>query len=124
MGLTKLSVKQSTITCYKCGITFGVPMQWGEIRQEDGATFWCPNGHSQAFCDSEVAKLTEQLEREKKRCEWAESNRDAAERSAAAYRGHLTRTKKRIGKGVCPCCNRTFQNLTRHMSSEHPDYAD
>lgn len=22
----------------------------------------------------------------------------------------------------CPCCNRTFQNLQRHMTSKHPDY--
>jgi hypothetical protein len=25
---------------------------------------------------------------------------------------------------VCPCCNRTFQALARHMNSKHPTYAD
>lgn len=48
----------------------------------------------------------------------------AEERSHAATRGHLTRTKKRGGHGVCPCCNRTFQQLARHMKSKHPDYAE
>lgn len=22
----------------------------------------------------------------------------------------------------CPCCTRTFQNLAKHMASEHPDF--
>lgn len=30
--------------------------------------------------------------------------------------------KKRVGNGVCPCCNRTFENLSRHMSCKHPEY--
>ena len=47
----------------------------------------------------------------------------AAERSAAAYKGHLTRVKRRVGNGVCPCCNRTFKNLADHMTTKHPDYA-
>lgn len=25
---------------------------------------------------------------------------------------------------VCPCCNRTFQNVARHIAGQHPDYAD
>lgn len=24
--------------------------------------------------------------------------------------------------GVCPCCNRSFTNVRRHMTSQHPDY--
>jgi hypothetical protein len=24
--------------------------------------------------------------------------------------------------GVCPCCNRTFQQLARHMKAKHPGY--
>ncbi|HEX9950777.1 MAG TPA: hypothetical protein VGB53_03340 [Rubricoccaceae bacterium] len=37
-------------------------------------------------------------------------------RRAAAQKGAHTRTKKRIAAGVCPCCNRTFQDLARHMA--------
>ena len=29
----------------------------------------------------------------------------------------------RVGHGVCPCCNRTFGDLYRHMSTKHPGYA-
>lgn len=28
---------------------------------------------------------------------------------------------KARGAGVCPCCNRTFSQLSRHMQSKHPD---
>jgi hypothetical protein len=28
----------------------------------------------------------------------------------------------RIGNGVCPCCNRSFTNLRRHMTTKHPEY--
>jgi hypothetical protein len=24
---------------------------------------------------------------------------------------------------VCPCCNRTFSNLQRHMAHKHPQFA-
>ena len=34
-----------------------------------------------------------------------------------------TRLKNRVGKGVCPCCNRSFANLKRHMASQHPEFA-
>jgi hypothetical protein len=23
---------------------------------------------------------------------------------------------------VCPCCQRSFQNLSRHMKTKHPEY--
>lgn len=27
------------------------------------------------------------------------------------------------GHGVCPCCNRTFSDLQRHMASKHKGFA-
>ncbi len=29
--------------------------------------------------------------------------------------------RTRVMNGVCPCCNRTFQNLMAHMKTEHPE---
>ncbi|MBV6448554.1 hypothetical protein [Nitrosomonas sp.] len=46
--------------------------------------------------------------------------RDAAERSARAYKGQATKIKRRVGRGVCPCCNRHFENLERHMHMVFP----
>lgn len=50
------------------------------------------------------------------------SERNAAQRALRATKGRLTKTKKRIANGVCPCCNRHFVNLERHMTGKHPDY--
>ena len=49
--------------------------------------------------------------------------KEAAQRQASAFKGVVTRTKNRIAGGACPCCNRTFQNLARHMATKHSDYA-
>lgn len=29
-----------------------------------------------------------------------------------------------VGAGVCPCCNRTFKNLARHMAGQHPGFTE
>lgn len=42
--------------------------------------------------------------------------RNAVEAEAAKARRKL----KRVQNGVCPCCNRSFWNLERHMKSKHP----
>lgn len=36
--------------------------------------------------------------------------------------GQVTKLKNRVGHGVCPCCNRSFGNLARHIESEHPTF--
>lgn len=118
------------LTCCDCGIIFGVPSMWQKKRREDAKFFYCPNGHSQHYPeDTEKKRLQRELEQEKKRRAWAESSRDMhrsnAERQsrrAASYKGIATKTKKRVGNGVCPCCNRTFQNLMNHMKTKHPKY--
>tara|TARA_Y100000310_G_scaffold338946_1_gene430083 strand:- start:1163 stop:1354 length:192 start_codon:yes stop_codon:yes gene_type:complete len=50
--------------------------------------------------------------------------RDAAEKTASTYKGQVTKLKNRAKAGVCPCCNRTFQNLSRHMETKHPDFGE
>lgn len=122
----------STITCCECGVPFGVPDSLKTILLRDKRAFYCPNGHAQGFYgDNEVDKLKKELEQEKKRRLWAEEAKAAAYkgeqkavRRAVAYRGVITKNKKRVGNGICPCCNRTFQNLMNHMKSKHPKYKD
>lgn len=54
----------------------------------------------------------------------ARRERRDMERSRNAYKGQVTKVKNRVSKGVCPCCNRYFKNLHRHMENKHPDYAE
>lgn len=122
--------------CCNCGMAFAMTHDFYNRRQEDGATFYCPNGHGQIY--TRRKKLEEQLEKLKSELHEAKVdvaywNREAeeqalaaidAKRKAAAAKGQLTKVKKRIGNGVCPCCNRQFMNLTRHMATQHPGYKD
>ncbi len=117
-------------TCGKCGIHYGVPSDFMDHRKIDGATWYCPNGHPWVVAKTKVQELEEQVAQESKRREEAvdRANRQreraiAAERTTIAYRGHLTRVKKRIGNGACPCCNRHFKNVEHHMKSKHPTYS-
>ena len=41
----------------------------------------------------------------------------------SAQKGVTTRLKNRVQKGVCPCCNRYFAQLQRHMTTQHPNFA-
>lgn len=52
-----------------------------------------------------------------------ERNRAAMAESKAAHIGRqYARMKHRVKNGVCPCCTRTFENLSRHMRDKHPDF--
>lgn len=138
MGLANknLNVYFAVLDCCNCGMIFAVPKaldsRWqrlGEIQ-----TFYCPMGHPQSYVGkSDEQKLREaekNLKNTRKRLEWAEHNanqaRKDADRAEHRRRGEMaakTRIKNRIANGVCPCCNRTFQNLARHMTNKHPNYA-
>ena len=99
--------------------------------RDNHQTFYCYNGHTQYFPhESDEEKLKKSLANAKKRLEWAEQGaklarqrEDKAKRQTAAYKGIVTKTKKRVKHGVCPCCNRTFANMARHMKTKHPRYA-
>lgn len=117
--------------CCACSITFAVPEDFDQRRRNDGKTFYCPAGHSQSYTKSELDRVREKLAREQAARERAQAReihehdqRIAAERSASAYKGRVTRLKNRAAAGVCPCCNRSFENLRRHMSTKHPDFTE
>lgn len=110
--------------CCVCGTVFWMSGSTYRNARENGANFFCPNGHSQSYTKSRVAVLEEQLERERKRREWAEKNQKSAARALTAQRGENTKLRKRIAGGACPCCKRSFQNLARHMKTKHPKFAD
>lgn len=116
--------------CANCGIEFGVLASYIERRRKDGRSFHCPNGHSLSFGKSEADKLREQLEHVQRQVQLRDGQithlrdqNDATERALRAQRGANTKLRKRVSNGVCPCCNRSFADLARHMAGKHPDYA-
>ena len=125
------STTLTTITCGACGIPFGLPQNYYEARRRDAELFSCPNGHRIGYGQSEADRERAKRLRAEQEAEWLRTSRQAAwdqaaaaERRRAAAKGQLTKVKKRVAAGVCPCCNRTFQDLARHMAGQHPDYAE
>jgi hypothetical protein len=118
-GQTTLEIEICT-----CGVLFAAPEHMLDARRKDGKSFYCPNGHSLTY-DGDYQRLKKELERSKDRAARERALRDQAEASLRATRGVVTKQRKkleRVSKGVCPCCNRTFKDLRRHMETKHPDY--
>ena len=88
-----------------------------------------PQRHGQHFTKTNNTKLKEEADRlkklldtERKRVEWAQTHNRHLEASLRSEKGAKTKLKKRIANGVCPCCNRTFVNVQRHMATQHKDF--
>lgn len=111
--------------CCNCHLPFAMSRQFQAKRREDRQWFYCPAGHPQHYTGkTEAQKLREELERKQAALE-AEKGRSILlqnERDSIAKAHKRMRT--RVMNGVCPCCNRTFQNLMMHMRSEHPDFKE
>lgn len=115
-------------TCGACGIVYAMEVGFYARKLADKTSFWCPNGHGRAFTGkSEGQQLKEaeaQAEHLRNALTHTQDQLEATERSRTAYKGQVTKIKRRVGKGVCPCCNRYFRELGDHMTTEHPDYAE
>lgn len=120
-------------SCCSCGVLFGIPSALKSTLLDNHANFYCPNGHPQHYIgETEAQKLSREkkqveadLEREKGRALHFKGKYESTERSLTATRGVVTRKKRqldRVKNGVCPCCNRSFQNLMGHMKKEHPAF--
>lgn len=120
----------STIACGKCGGIYAIAERYRLHKQEHGGYWNCPYCQcTWGFGTSEISKIRDRLraaehdrDSARKRTEWAQQEARSAERRRRAIKGQLTRVKKRVSHGVCPCCNRSFENLRRHMQVKHPAY--
>ncbi len=119
------------IACYRCKEEFGLGPETYQTLKRSSAGFHCPFGHEQHFTagPTEVDKLRRERDRLQQDAarlhdtiRRREDERDSAIRRASAARGQVTRLKNRAAAGLCPCCNRSFVNLQRHMASKHAGF--
>lgn len=109
-------VELFTEECCSCGVTFGLPVAFKDERVKDHRAFYCPNGHNQWYTSETEAEKNLRLlraEEARHRLTLARENQERLAKEKAE------RKLKRVDKGVCPKCNRTFANLARHMSCKH-----
>lgn len=128
MNIINAGVQLEVINCWVCGCTFAMPSNLKANMKADNETLYCPKGCRLGLGEPKWKKDMERLRKSeeyyKRRSIENRERAEATERRLTATKGVVTRIKNRVGKGVCPCCNRTFADLQRHMTSKHPDYSD
>lgn len=127
------------IICYRCKTDFGLSeTHYRAAKASEKVEFFCSYGHGQVFREGpteadllrrerdrlkqKIAEKEDEARMAWKTAERAGEERQAAERRASAARGQVTRLKNRAAAGLCPCCNRSFVNLQRHMAMQHKDF--
>lgn len=114
-----------TEQCPTCGIWFAMPADFQRQRRLDGQGFYCPVGHGQHYnntLEKQLLDLKNQLSSERARGDQYREANQGLQRQLSATQGVITRIKNRVKNGVCPCCNRSFENLARHMHNQHPEW--
>ena len=120
-----MSVDSVTLTCCQtdCGISFAVPAWWHKGKRETHTLFYCPNGHSQKFtADSDLDIARRERDRAKQQLARAEQEALDAHRRADLLQKQKRKLEKRAAAGTCPCCQRTFSNMSTHMRKQHPEF--
>ncbi len=106
----------SVTNCGVCGVVFAMPAGLHRnLKEDEDKWFHCPNGHRLHYADSAVKKLEEELQRANEKV--VESNRLRWQQEERAVKAE--RKLKRVHRGVCPECNRSFQDVERHMKTKH-----
>jgi hypothetical protein len=125
------SVTYIELTCWVCGCQFAVDNRMYSERKNRGEDLWCPHGCHLSLGEPKSVKLQRDLEKAKRDTAFWIARSDEHQRCAerqvrrvVALRGVVTRTKRRIAAGKCPCCHVRFSDLQGHMSKTHPDYGD
>ena len=115
-------------TCW-CGCRHAIPKELHDhqaAQHRDGRTqtgIHCPLGHTYILSgEGEAEKLRRQLATAQQRTQAERDLREDTERRLSAQKGATTRAKKRHAAALCPCCNRSFVQLRRHMETKHPDF--
>lgn len=124
------TVQLTTIHCGNCGGSYAISESYRDQKCKAGGFWHCPYcqggwGYSESEnskLQKQVAQLQTTIERKEAYERELLANNASLERSRNAIRGAHARTCNRVKNGVCPCCNRTFQNLVRHMHTKHPDF--
>ena len=104
-----------------CGTPHAISRELAEHARTTGATVYCPLGHRWVVKESDAAKQRKRADAAEARAASLVAQIDQEKAAHAATKGQLTKTRKRVAKGVCPCCNRHFVNVELHMRSQHPD---
>ena len=112
------------LQCGQCGIAFYAPSFWVEVRRDrgdHGKEFHCPNGHTRVWRVPEIDKIRQERDHLKQQAARLEDERREANERADREAKKAARIKRRAEAALCPCCNRHFTQIERHMKLKHPN---
>lgn len=113
-----ITTKTTTLierTCW-CGMLYAIPAELSRSADRNKNTsVYCPLGHAWVSTTHE----RDEKERLRQRVASLEDDLRVEGLSHRATKGALTKAKKRVEAGLCLHCNRSFQNLARHMATKH-----
>ena len=114
--LLRLSRALTTVDCGNCGGSYAINERYRREREQARGFWTCPYCKcSWGYGEGENDRLRRELVAERSRKELAL----ARENQERAAKEKLARKLNRVGRGVCPECNRSFQNLALHMNCKH-----
>lgn len=105
-----------------CSVEHAIPEELDRQARQSGHSIYCPLGHQWVMRNSENDNLRRERDRLKQENARIAGVAFDAEVARSKAENALKRHKKRAAAGTCPCCNRTFSNMARHMKSEHPNF--
>lgn len=113
--------------CPVCGILYGVDAdvmayKWSRRSGGDDNGWYCPNGHYLVYTETEADRLKRERDRLAQQIAQRDDEINELNKRLSAQRGQVTRLRNRAKAGLCPCCNRHFTNLERHVATKHPDF--
>jgi len=114
-------VELTQIICGRCGGVYGIAERVRQYHEEHGSSWHCPYcAIGWGYAKGRIKTLEEELARERARTQNALSREAEAIARASAAEAANAKARKRAQAGVCPCCNRSFANVARHMATKHP----
>jgi ssDNA-binding Zn-finger/Zn-ribbon topoisomerase 1 len=119
-----VSVEFEVMRCGECGERFALSKPFYDDRKRDGNIWYCPNGHPRVFREPELDVLRRERDLLKQRLARKDDELAAARRDEERAVKKARRLEKRASAGTCPCCNRTFMQMSRHMKTKHPDFVE
>lgn len=112
-----------TLECASCAMTFGVPGRFVNDRRSDHKNFYCPVGHINSYSgESDEEKFRRERDIARQQLARVEDEKLEALRAVERARAETKKLKKRAASGTCPCCRRSFSNMTEHMKKQHPKF--
>ena len=103
----------------RCRQRFAMSQEFYDQTHRTHEVWYCPSGHGRVW----GGDTTEQkLRSAEARLVATQDQLRAAVEDAELTRVALLRERHRYANGVCPCCNRSFENVARHIKGQHPDY--